>query len=95
MTFWTFNGTFRKASKECSIKDITPTPVDEMDEFNITDLPLYPIEYASSEIADALRKRGKMYWKCRFRNYVGLAQETSEEIQDSVNPPDLYFIFPY
>lgn len=66
-----------------------------MDEFNITDLPLYPIEYASSEIADALRKRGKMYWKCRFRNYVGLAQETSEEIQDSVYPPDVYFIFRY
>ncbi|ESU15644.1 hypothetical protein FGSG_09116 [Fusarium graminearum PH-1] len=56
VTFWTFNGTFRKASKECSIKDITPTPVDEMDEFNITDLPLYPIEYASSEIADALHR---------------------------------------
>ncbi|KAM0296872.1 hypothetical protein ACHAPM_010058 [Fusarium culmorum] len=84
VTFWTFDGTFRKVSKECSIKDITPTPADEMDEFNITDLPLYPIEYASSEIADALRKRGKMYWKCRFRNYVGLAQETSEEIQDSI-----------
>ncbi|KAM0388622.1 hypothetical protein ACHAQC_009659 [Fusarium culmorum] len=84
VTFWTFDGTFRKVSKECSIKDITPTPADEMDEFNITDLPLYPIEYAGSEIADALRKRGKMYWKCRFRNYVGLAQETSEEIQDSI-----------
>ncbi|QPC72221.1 hypothetical protein HYE68_002973 [Fusarium pseudograminearum] len=84
VTFWTFDGTFRKASKECSIKDITPTPADEMDEFNITDLPLYPIEYASGEIADALRKRGKMYWKCRFRNYVGLAQETGEEIQDSI-----------
>ncbi|RGP70042.1 hypothetical protein FSPOR_4334 [Fusarium sporotrichioides] len=84
VTFWTFDGTFRKASKEFSIKDIPVMPLDESEEFNITDLPLYPIEYASDEIVDALRKRGKMYWKCRFRNYVGLAQETSEEIQDSI-----------
>jgi hypothetical protein len=82
VTFWTFDGTFRKASKEFSIKDIPGMPLNETDEFKITDLPLYPIEYASNKIADALRRRGRMYWKCRFRNYVRLAQETGEEIQD-------------
>ncbi|EGU88897.1 hypothetical protein FOXB_00555 [Fusarium oxysporum f. sp. conglutinans Fo5176] len=82
--FWTFDGTFHKVSKEFSIKDLPITLLAEMEEFNITELPLYPIEYASHETTEGLRKRGRMFWKCRFRNYVGLAQETSEEIQDSI-----------
>ncbi|KAH7200987.1 hypothetical protein BKA60DRAFT_528147 [Fusarium oxysporum] len=84
VTFWTFDGTFRKVSKEYSIKDLPITLLAEMEEFNITDLPLYPIDYASHETTEAIRKRGRMFWKCRLRNYVGLAQEASEEIQDSI-----------
>ncbi|KAF4447967.1 hypothetical protein F53441_8558 [Fusarium austroafricanum] len=84
VTFWTFDGTFRNASKEFSIKDLPITLLAEMEDFSITDLPLYPIEYASDETTEALRKRGRMFWKCRFRNYVGLDQEMSEEIQDSI-----------
>ncbi|KAF9773311.1 hypothetical protein IL306_008916 [Fusarium sp. DS 682] len=83
-TLWTFDGTFRIASKQFAIKDLPFTPLTETEEFNITELPLYPIAYASHETTDALRKRGRMFWKCRLRNYVELAQEMSEEIQDSI-----------
>ncbi|KAF5586166.1 AAA family ATPase [Fusarium pseudocircinatum] len=83
VTFWTFDGTFHKASKKILINDLPIKVRGEMEEFNITELPLYPIEYASNETTKALRSRGRMFWKCRFRNYVGLSQETNDEVQDS------------
>ncbi|KAM0224113.1 hypothetical protein ACHAQD_002484 [Fusarium lateritium] len=83
VTFWTFDGMFHKTSKEFAIIDLPRDIKSETEEFAITDLPLYPIEYASSEVAVALRQRGRMFWKCRFRNYVSLTGEMSEDIQDS------------
>ncbi|KAM0444957.1 hypothetical protein ACHAQK_002495 [Fusarium lateritium] len=84
VNFWTFDGMFHKTSKEFAITDLPRDIKSETEEFAITDLPLYPIEYASHEVADALRQRGRIYWKCRLRNYVSLAGEMSEDIQDSV-----------
>ncbi|KAF5535709.1 AAA family ATPase [Fusarium phyllophilum] len=84
VAFWTFDGTFRKASKKVLINDLPITVRDDMKEFNITELRLYPIEYASNDTTEALRKRGMMFWKCRFRNYVGLSQDGVDEVPDSV-----------
>ncbi|KAF5695355.1 AAA family ATPase [Fusarium denticulatum] len=83
VAFWTFDGTFRQVSKKILI-NLPITVRDDMGEFNITELSLYPIEYASNDTTEALRKRGRMFWKCRFRNYVGLFQEVSDEVQDSI-----------
>ncbi|KAF5696351.1 AAA family ATPase [Fusarium globosum] len=84
VAFWKFDGTFRKASEKFPIKHLPNTLLGEQEEFKITDLPLYPVKYASHETTEALRRRGRMFWKCRSRNYVGLSQETSEEVQDSI-----------
>ncbi|KAG5659545.1 hypothetical protein KAF25_002104 [Fusarium avenaceum] len=84
VTFWTFDGMFHKTSKQFAITDLPRDIKSEAEEFAITDLPLYPIEYASSEVAEALRQRGRMFWKCRFRNYVSLAEDMIEDIQDSI-----------
>lgn len=84
VTFWNFDGMFHKTSKEFAINVLSRDIKSETEEFDITDLPLYPIRYASSEVVEALRQRGRMFWKCRFRNYVSLAGEVSEDIQDSV-----------
>ncbi|KAH6954262.1 P-loop containing nucleoside triphosphate hydrolase protein [Fusarium avenaceum] len=84
VTFWTFDGMFHKTSKQFAITDLPRDVKSEAEEFAITDLPLYPIEYASSEVAEALRQRGRMFWKCRFRNYVSLSGDMNEDIQDSI-----------
>ncbi|KAF5253481.1 hypothetical protein FANTH_1552 [Fusarium anthophilum] len=84
VTFWTFDGTFRLSSKPFAINDLPIALRSETEEFNITELPLYPIAYASHEIAEALRNRGRMFWKCRIRNYVELAEDMSEKVQDSI-----------
>jgi hypothetical protein len=75
---------FHKTSKEFAITDLSRDVKCETEEFDITDLPLYPIQYASNEVFEALHQRGRMFWKCRFRNYVSLAREMSEDVQDSV-----------
>ncbi|KAI1061472.1 hypothetical protein LB506_011912 [Fusarium annulatum] len=84
VTFWTFDGTFRKLSEKLSIQDLPMTLRDEMEEFNITDLPLYPVNYASHEAPEALQRRGRLFWKCRFRHYVALTEETSDDVQDPI-----------
>ncbi|KAF5548901.1 AAA family ATPase [Fusarium mexicanum] len=84
VAFWTFDGTFRKASKKFLINDVAIMVRDDMEEFDITKLPLYPIDYASDETTQALRKRGRMFWRCRVQNYVEISQHTSDQVQDSI-----------
>ncbi|KAF4989035.1 hypothetical protein FGRMN_9407 [Fusarium graminum] len=84
VAYWTFDGTFRKMSREFTITDLPHDMQSETHEFSITDLPLYPMKYASNEVSQALFERGRMFWKCRFRNYVSLSGEISGDIQDSV-----------
>ncbi|KAM0414538.1 hypothetical protein ACHAPT_013618 [Fusarium lateritium] len=78
---WSFDGRFRRTLEKLSIYELP----SETDEFDIIDLPLYPIEFASDTVVKALRKRGQMFWKCRFRNYVLYATEEDDGIQNSVD----------
>jgi len=63
---WTFNGTFQNIVEQLPIGHLPSTT----EAFNITDLTLYPLEYAGVELKHALRARGEMFWRCRWKNYV-------------------------
>ncbi|KAJ3545953.1 hypothetical protein NM208_g2249 [Fusarium decemcellulare] len=79
---WSFDGKFLRASEKLSINSLP----SESDEFDITELPLYPMEFASESVVTALRNRGQMFWKCRFRNYVSCATEQEDDgIQNSAS----------
>ena len=51
---------------------------------NISELNVFPMHYASAEIIDSLRRRGKTFWNCRNRSYVSYQHNDMESIQNSV-----------
>ncbi|KAJ0130194.1 Uncharacterized protein HZ326_26706 [Fusarium oxysporum f. sp. albedinis] len=89
-TLWTFDGTFRIASKQFAIKDLPFTPLTETEEFNITELPLYPIAYASHKTTNALRKRGRISrFMVNIATHKKLHRDAKARAQPQVSPgPD-------
>ncbi|KAM0437654.1 hypothetical protein ACHAPT_002018 [Fusarium lateritium] len=85
---WQFDGRFRKTLEKLTINELP----SETDEFDITDLPLYPIEFASDAVVEALRKRGRMFWECRFRNYVEYTTEEDDGIQNSLESDNRFSV---
>lgn len=57
----------------------------ELREKNISELSVFPIQYASAEIVDKCRRRGKTFWKCRNRSYVSYQDSEMESIQNLVS----------
>ncbi|KKP07337.1 ATPase [Trichoderma harzianum] len=78
---WEFDGNFYKSFSDLSIEDLP----SETGNFPITDILVYPIEFASKEVVGALRKRGYMFWKCRARHYVSYNGKTDHAIQSSMD----------
>ena len=58
-------------------------------EQNISDLNVYPIQYASPDIVDKCRRRGKVFWKCRSCSYVSYREADGETVGNSVSPTKL------
>ena len=52
---------------------------------NIAGLNVFPIQYASAEIAEKLRQRGKTFWKCRTRCFVSYQENENESVQTMVS----------
>ncbi|KAG6354986.1 hypothetical protein INS49_004067 [Diaporthe citri] len=78
---WAFDGNFSKTHKDIDIYDIPSLE----EPFNILDLRLYPMEFASEDEIEALRKRGHMFWRCRTRNYVSLHTESEDGMQNPMS----------
>ena len=51
----------------------------------ISELNVFPIQFASAEIVDKCRRRGKTFWKCRNRSYVSYQDSEMESIQNLVS----------
>ena len=52
---------------------------------DLSELNVFPIQYASAEIVDKCRRRGKTFWKCRNRRYVSYQDNEMESIQNLVS----------
>ncbi|KAI9781876.1 MAG: hypothetical protein M1839_005670 [Geoglossum umbratile] len=63
---WKYDGVFQKENRSFYLH--FPRHDDEVRP--LRDLPVYPLRYASPEVAERLRTRGKEFWSCRFRKYI-------------------------
>ena len=54
-------------------------------ERSISDLNVFPMQFASAELVEKCRRRGKTFWKCRTRNYVSYQDSGMESIQNLVS----------
>ena len=52
---------------------------------DLSELNVFPIQYASAEIVNKCRRRGKTFWKCRNRRYVSYQDNEMESIQNLVS----------
>ena len=60
-------------------------PKNGLGEQNISDLNVFPMQFASPEIVDKCRRRGKTFWKCRTRRYVSYQDTATDSIQNLVS----------
>ncbi|KAF4843689.1 ATPase family AAA domain-containing protein 3 [Colletotrichum siamense] len=88
---WEFRGTFHQVQQKIIIDKLPECDVDGS--FAVSDLmSVYPIEYATSETVQALEERGRMFWKCRHRNYVSSSRFSDDSLKAS---PDSRFMVDY
>ena len=65
---WQFNGSFSKKDERWSLAWPSSVPADEP--IPISQLEIYPLQFASSEVVDRLKARGRIFWKCRHAWFV-------------------------
>lgn len=63
-----------------------------LEERDISDLNVFPMQFASAELVDKCRRRGKTFWKCRARKYVSYQVSEMESIQNLVSAFVIYSI---
>lgn len=65
---WQFNGSFYRMHEDWSLAWPSSAPTDEP--ILISQLEIYPLRFASSEVVDRLKARGRIFWKCRHARFV-------------------------
>ncbi|KAH8678493.1 P-loop containing nucleoside triphosphate hydrolase protein [Xylariales sp. PMI_506] len=78
---WTFDGNFQRSLSQLDLKQLPSAA-----EFDICDLPIYPVQFARPGVVEALQTRGKMFWKFSVRNYVsfkGFIDDGMQTMTDS------------
>lgn len=65
---WQFNGSFYKKDEKWSLAWPSSAPTGEP--LPISQLEIYPLRFASSEVVDRLKARGRIFWKCRHARFV-------------------------
>ena len=58
-------------------------------ELEISELNIFPIRFASAEITEKLRQRGRTFWRCRNSSYVSYRGTAEDSFQNSVG----HFLF--
>ena len=61
-------------------------PKNGIGEKNISDLNVFPMQFASADIVDKCRRRGRTFWKCRTRSYVSYQDAERDSFQNLVSP---------
>ena len=52
----------------------------------IQSLAIQPLRYSEPAITETLKRRGKMYWKCRERRFVSYQENDTDNSQSAVSP---------
>ncbi|KXH32881.1 ATPase [Colletotrichum simmondsii] len=83
VTSWNYDGNFNRVTQTLLLERL-PTSRDVDESFEILRLPFYPVKYANPGVEESLRQRGRMFWKCRRRNYVHSRSFSDDDIRRSV-----------
>ncbi|KAI1374767.1 hypothetical protein F4677DRAFT_155375 [Hypoxylon crocopeplum] len=76
--YWEFDGSFSRQREELTVE----INLEDKSELQIDELPVKPLSFLG-EVADMLRRRGEMFWKCRFRHFVSYHEDAGRESHHS------------
>lgn len=80
---WSFDGKFQRNPTILHIDDLPSSS----HAFKICELQPYPLKFSDDNlsITENLRERGKMFWRCRSRNYVCFKSFVDDGIKTAVS----------
>ncbi|KAK4185574.1 AAA family ATPase [Podospora australis] len=81
MVTWEFDGWFSRSV----VFEKLELDFPHKEPFDISSLYIYPISYADEHTRDALRRRGEMFWSCRFARYVSYTGPDASGTETFVN----------
>ena len=73
-----------------NIKNQDGASQTETIEVAIEELKVFPLKYASSEIVNKLRRRGKIFWKCRVQQFISYQESEKDNMQNPVSFEAIY-----
>lgn len=82
-TSWSFDGKFQRRDESLNIGDLPSLS----HAFRICEINPHPKAFSDEEIGitKSLRERGKMFWRCRGRNYVCYKSFVDDGIKTAVS----------
>jgi hypothetical protein len=85
---WSFDGDFKREADNVTLKLSCSTNNASTNAklWSMYDLDTYPLKFAPSVLAQQLRQRGLMFWKCRKRCLISY-REASPEAHNEVTTP--------
>ncbi|KIW17803.1 hypothetical protein PV08_04998 [Exophiala spinifera] len=83
---FSYLGVFIKKDRTLSVVE----PGKGNQSFPISELNVYPLEFAEDDIQALLKKRGEVFWRCRTQQYVSYV--SSEETDPATLMSDRYMI---
>lgn len=75
----------KKAAAHHDLKAQDKANQSEKDQVAIEELIVFPMKYASTEIVNKLRRRGRTFWKCRSRKFVSYQEQEMDSIKNPVS----------
>ncbi|TVY54372.1 hypothetical protein LCER1_G006833 [Lachnellula cervina] len=81
---WKFDGTFSRIYSKLELS-LEVHDKQEQSEWNINDLNLVPLAFADECLKQRLRKRGEMFWKCRFKYLVSYHDDDNHDLDCSAD----------
>ena len=75
----------KKAGTHHDLKAQDEASQPERDLVAIEELVVFPMKYASTEIVNKLRRRGRTFWKCRSRKFVSYQEHEMDSMKNLVS----------
>ncbi|KAF5689947.1 aaa family atpase [Fusarium circinatum] len=73
---WDFDGNFQRFNSTLSLSGL-PSLTEE---FPINAVMVFPMAHVDDGTVHSLRRRGQMFWKCRYRKYVCIRGTTEDHL---------------
>jgi hypothetical protein len=81
---WKFDGAFSRVYSNLELS-LEIHDKQKQSEVDVNDLNLFPLAFADECIKQRLKKRGEMFWKCRFQHLISYHDDDNHDLDRSAD----------